>query len=206
MIARPTGNIHTPKTGSGAEWFRRGSGRRPPERRHSGGAPRMRAMRLFAAVLRIPFRGHPPASLCCASPVPLLRSVVYMEGEVQRGDMTTQAAPNKLIKGATGDWEVVIGMEIHAQVTSNAKLFSGASRRIWRRAQRSRLARRRGHAGHAAGHQRGMRQAGDPHRSRPARRRSICARSSTARIISIPICRRAIRSRSTSIRSSARAR
>ena len=33
----------------------------------------------------------------------------------------------KLLKGATGDWEVVIGMEIHAQVTSNAKLFSGAS-------------------------------------------------------------------------------
>jgi aspartyl-tRNA(Asn)/glutamyl-tRNA(Gln) amidotransferase subunit B len=36
-------------------------------------------------------------------------------------------APAKLIKGATGDWEVVIGMEVHAQVTSNAKLFSGAS-------------------------------------------------------------------------------
>ncbi len=36
-------------------------------------------------------------------------------------------APHKLVKGATGDWEVVIGMEIHAQVTSNAKLFSGAS-------------------------------------------------------------------------------
>jgi aspartyl-tRNA(Asn)/glutamyl-tRNA(Gln) amidotransferase subunit B len=33
----------------------------------------------------------------------------------------------KLIKGATGDWEVVIGMEVHAQVTSQAKLFSGAS-------------------------------------------------------------------------------
>ena len=33
----------------------------------------------------------------------------------------------KLIKGATGDWEVVIGMEVHAQVTSNSKLFSGAS-------------------------------------------------------------------------------
>ena len=32
-----------------------------------------------------------------------------------------------LIKGATGDWEIVIGLEIHAQVTSNAKLFSGAS-------------------------------------------------------------------------------
>jgi aspartyl-tRNA(Asn)/glutamyl-tRNA(Gln) amidotransferase subunit B len=35
--------------------------------------------------------------------------------------------PSKLIRGATGDWEVVIGMEIHAQVTSKSKLFSGAS-------------------------------------------------------------------------------
>jgi aspartyl-tRNA(Asn)/glutamyl-tRNA(Gln) amidotransferase subunit B len=34
---------------------------------------------------------------------------------------------SKLLKGATGDWEVVIGMEVHAQVTSQAKLFSGAS-------------------------------------------------------------------------------
>ena len=34
---------------------------------------------------------------------------------------------SKLIEGATGPWEVVIGMEVHAQVTSNAKLFSGAS-------------------------------------------------------------------------------
>jgi aspartyl-tRNA(Asn)/glutamyl-tRNA(Gln) amidotransferase subunit B len=32
-----------------------------------------------------------------------------------------------LIKGQTGDWEMVIGLEIHAHVTSNAKLFSGAS-------------------------------------------------------------------------------
>src|SRR5215467_3642448 len=37
------------------------------------------------------------------------------------------AASGKLIKGSTGDWEVVIGMEIHAQVTSKSKLFSGAS-------------------------------------------------------------------------------
>lgn len=36
-------------------------------------------------------------------------------------------ATHKLLKGATGDWEMVIGMEIHAQVTSNSKLFSGAS-------------------------------------------------------------------------------
>ena len=34
---------------------------------------------------------------------------------------------SKLIKGATGDWEIVVGMEIHAQVNSEAKLFSGAS-------------------------------------------------------------------------------
>jgi aspartyl-tRNA(Asn)/glutamyl-tRNA(Gln) amidotransferase subunit B len=31
------------------------------------------------------------------------------------------------IKGATGEWEVVIGLEVHAQVTSSAKLFSGAA-------------------------------------------------------------------------------
>jgi aspartyl-tRNA(Asn)/glutamyl-tRNA(Gln) amidotransferase subunit B len=37
------------------------------------------------------------------------------------------SATGKLIKGSTGDWEVVIGMEIHAQVTSKSKLFSGAS-------------------------------------------------------------------------------
>ena len=33
----------------------------------------------------------------------------------------------RFIPGATGDWEVVIGMEVHAQVTSESKLFSGAS-------------------------------------------------------------------------------
>jgi aspartyl-tRNA(Asn)/glutamyl-tRNA(Gln) amidotransferase subunit B len=32
-----------------------------------------------------------------------------------------------LIKGETGDWEIVIGMEVHAQVTSQSKLFSGAA-------------------------------------------------------------------------------
>lgn len=40
--------------------------------------------------------------------------------------MNTQTS-SKLIKGATGDWEVVIGMEVHAQVVSKSKLFSGAS-------------------------------------------------------------------------------
>jgi aspartyl-tRNA(Asn)/glutamyl-tRNA(Gln) amidotransferase subunit B len=37
------------------------------------------------------------------------------------------ATGRKLIKGATGDWEMVIGLEVHAQVISNSKLFSGAS-------------------------------------------------------------------------------
>jgi aspartyl-tRNA(Asn)/glutamyl-tRNA(Gln) amidotransferase subunit B len=32
-----------------------------------------------------------------------------------------------IIKGQTGDWEVVIGMEVHAQVIAQSKLFSGAS-------------------------------------------------------------------------------
>jgi len=41
--------------------------------------------------------------------------------------MSSHVNPKKLIKGVTGDWEIVIGMEIHAQVTSNSKLFSGAS-------------------------------------------------------------------------------
>ncbi|MBN9070761.1 MAG: Asp-tRNA(Asn)/Glu-tRNA(Gln) amidotransferase subunit GatB [Rhizobiales bacterium] len=35
--------------------------------------------------------------------------------------------PKRFISGATGDWEIIVGMEVHAQVTSNAKLFSGAS-------------------------------------------------------------------------------
>ena len=41
--------------------------------------------------------------------------------------MNTLSHSSKLIPGATGDWEVVIGLEIHAQVTSKSKLFSGAS-------------------------------------------------------------------------------
>jgi aspartyl-tRNA(Asn)/glutamyl-tRNA(Gln) amidotransferase subunit B len=41
--------------------------------------------------------------------------------------MNDPTTAGKLIKGATGDWEVVIGMEVHAQVASRAKLFSGAA-------------------------------------------------------------------------------
>ncbi len=35
--------------------------------------------------------------------------------------------PKRFIEGSTGAWEIVIGMEVHAQVTSQSKLFSGSS-------------------------------------------------------------------------------
>ena len=41
--------------------------------------------------------------------------------------MDAPAKKSKLIKGASGAWEVIVGMEVHAQVSSEAKLFSGAS-------------------------------------------------------------------------------
>ena len=42
-------------------------------------------------------------------------------------DLTYEPPKPKVIAGAKHDWELVIGMEVHAQVASNAKLFSGAS-------------------------------------------------------------------------------
>ncbi|MCP4821968.1 MAG: Asp-tRNA(Asn)/Glu-tRNA(Gln) amidotransferase subunit GatB [Shimia sp.] len=42
-------------------------------------------------------------------------------------DLTYETPKPKIIAGAKHDWELVIGMEVHAQVSSNAKLFSGAS-------------------------------------------------------------------------------
>ena len=41
--------------------------------------------------------------------------------------MTTETAKPYRIEGRTGDWEIVLGLEVHAQVASNAKLFSGAA-------------------------------------------------------------------------------
>ena len=40
---------------------------------------------------------------------------------------TRTPEPKRFIAGATGDWEVIIGLEVHAQVSSQSKLFSGAS-------------------------------------------------------------------------------
>ena len=42
-------------------------------------------------------------------------------------DLATTLPKPRVISGASHDWELVIGMEIHAQVASNAKLFSGSS-------------------------------------------------------------------------------
>ncbi|WP_281967508.1 Asp-tRNA(Asn)/Glu-tRNA(Gln) amidotransferase subunit GatB [Roseovarius nanhaiticus] len=42
-------------------------------------------------------------------------------------DLTYETPKPRVISGAQHDWELVIGMEVHAQVASNAKLFSGAS-------------------------------------------------------------------------------
>jgi aspartyl-tRNA(Asn)/glutamyl-tRNA(Gln) amidotransferase subunit B len=41
--------------------------------------------------------------------------------------VTRDSKKSKLIKGITGEWEMVVGMEVHAQITSASKLFSGAS-------------------------------------------------------------------------------
>ncbi|WP_416916273.1 MAG: Asp-tRNA(Asn)/Glu-tRNA(Gln) amidotransferase subunit GatB [Roseicyclus sp.] len=45
-------------------------------------------------------------------------------------DLTYQTPKPKVIAGAKHDWELVIGMEVHAQVSSQSKLFSGASTRF----------------------------------------------------------------------------
>jgi aspartyl-tRNA(Asn)/glutamyl-tRNA(Gln) amidotransferase subunit B len=41
--------------------------------------------------------------------------------------MSDAARNDNLVQGASGPWEVVVGLEVHAQITSNAKLFSGAA-------------------------------------------------------------------------------
>ena len=46
---------------------------------------------------------------------------------MQSTDKSGGKTASNLIPGATGDWEVVIGMEVHAQVASASKLFSGSS-------------------------------------------------------------------------------
>ncbi len=66
----------------------------------------------------------------------------------------------ELVSGKTGDWEMVIGLEVHAQVTSKSKLFSGAPDRFRRRTEHASVAGRRRHARHAAGAERFRRRTG----------------------------------------------
>ena len=58
------------------------------------------------------------------------QALPHLSGPVDRKDYSVMAEINSetrhLLKGETGDWEVVIGLEVHAQVSSQAKLFSGA--------------------------------------------------------------------------------
>ena len=107
---------------------------------------------------------------------------------------------------AAMDWEIVIGLETHAQLSTASKIFSGAATAVRRGAQRAGL--RGGHraARRAAGAEPGRGRARDPLRPRGGRRRSAAARCSRARTTSIPTCPRATRSASTNCRSSRAAR
>ena len=46
--------------------------------------------------------------------------------------MTVNMTENDNLIAGAGDWEIVIGLEVHAQVSSDAKLFSGARHDIRR--------------------------------------------------------------------------
>lgn len=56
--------------------------------------------------------------------------MMRMERQGKMLDLVYDTPAPKVFSGAKHDWEVVVGMEIHAQITSNSKLFSGASARF----------------------------------------------------------------------------
>jgi aspartyl-tRNA(Asn)/glutamyl-tRNA(Gln) amidotransferase subunit B len=97
---------------------------RKPPCRHVGKSPPVAA----------PDRGPGPRRRAPAAPLPAALPQPRTPDEAARGtdmlDLTFDPPKPKLIDGATGPWELVIGMEIHAQVASQAKLFSGASTRF----------------------------------------------------------------------------
>ncbi len=55
----------------------------------------------------------------------IIFGVLSSAARAYEGPMTQPKT--KLIEGRTGPWEIVLGLEVHAQVASNAKLFSGAA-------------------------------------------------------------------------------
>ena len=109
--------------------------------------------------------------------------------------MDAKTEKSNLIEGATGPWEVVIGMEVHAQVTSKSKLFSGASTEFGGEPNC--------HVSLVDAAMPGMLPVINEECIAQAIRTGLGlkaqdqshARSSTGRTISIPTCRRAIRSR-----------
>ena len=106
------------------------------------------------------------------------------------------ARPDQLVSGEKAQWEIIVGLEVHAQVTSQREAVFRRERCLWRRSERARLAGGCGDAGHAAGDQQVLRRAGDPHRAWAQCGDQHARAGSTGRTISIPICRRAIRSAS----------
>ena len=81
--------------------------------------------------------------------------------------MDAKTEKSNLIEGATGEWEVIIGMEVHAQVTLQRQAVLRRLDGVRRRAQLPCEPGRCGHARHAAGDQRGLRGASHPHRAGP---------------------------------------
>jgi aspartyl-tRNA(Asn)/glutamyl-tRNA(Gln) amidotransferase subunit B len=61
------------------------------------------------------------------SHAPFNRALISVKSRFHRRNSLTARLSLAVGPGATGDWELIIGLEVHAQVTSNSKLFSGAS-------------------------------------------------------------------------------
>ena len=99
------------------------------------------------------------------------------------------ALDDALIEGRTGEWEVVIGLEVHAQIIAEAKLFSGAATAFGAEPNTQVSPVDAGVSRHAAGDQPALRRAGGEDRARPRRRDQSVTASSTARTTSTPICR-----------------
>jgi aspartyl-tRNA(Asn)/glutamyl-tRNA(Gln) amidotransferase subunit B len=76
--------------------------------------------------MQTPAKGFRPPQACDAALDGVARNFPRKPSIVMPFEESRNTNPKNLIHGSTGDWEVVIGMEVHAQVASEAKLFSGA--------------------------------------------------------------------------------
>ena len=121
-------------------------------------------------------------------------------------DLTYETPKPKVIAGATGDWELVIGLEVHAQVASKAKLFSGASTQFGAEPNSNVAFVDAAMPGMLPCHQRILRRPSGAHRPWPQGRNQQGLAPSTARTISTPTCPRAIRSASFTTPSWAKAK